>query len=60
MITDLPQPDNPHGHSSVPPCTCPACLRATAQADQERARIADILRRLDEIEQLAGEVAGDE
>lgn len=48
------------GHSTVPPCTCPQCLRATAQADQERARIADILRRLDEAERLAREVASDE
>jgi hypothetical protein len=43
-------------HQTVPPCHCPQCLRATAQADQERAKIAEILA-LNEVELLGGEVA---
>ena len=37
-------------HSSEPPCHCTACARATAQADQRRAEIDAILRRLDALE----------
>lgn len=34
-------------HSLKPPCWCNSCLRLTAQADQRRAELDDILRRLD-------------
>ena len=37
-------------HSPIPPCSCHACLRAIHLADQRRAEIAAILRRLDELE----------
>ena len=39
-------------HRNSPPCHCPACLRATAQADQRRAEIDAILRRLDDAERM--------
>jgi hypothetical protein len=38
-------------HSLEPPCSCDACLRATAIADRRKAEIETILRRLDEAEQ---------
>lgn len=56
MITDSIQAGK---HKAKPPCHCAACLRATAQADQRRAELADILARLDRAEQLL-EVASDE
>jgi|LakMenEpi03Aug12_release.lakeMendotaPanAssembly.Ray.scaffolds.fasta_scaffold3294836_2 hypothetical protein len=45
------------GHSTEPPCHCPKCIAATQQADQRRAEIETILRRLDEAERLVREVA---
>jgi hypothetical protein len=47
-------------HSTTPPCTCADCLRATFQADQRRAELAEILARLDHAEKLASEGDGDE
>lgn len=40
-------------HSPAPPCCCDACLRATAQADQRRAALDEIFRRLDAAERMA-------
>jgi hypothetical protein len=51
----IPSKDAIVQHSSTPPCGCTACLMATAAADQERARIAEILARLDEAEELVRE-----
>ena len=42
-------------HNSEPPCYCTSCIRATAQADQRRAELDAILRRLDEAERLSKE-----
>lgn len=39
-------------HSSVPPCSCLACVRATAAADQAKAELAAIFKRLREAEWL--------
>lgn len=39
-------------HSDRPPCHCPACLRATAESDQRKAELAEILKRLREAEML--------
>lgn len=47
-------------HSTTPPCHCPQCLRDTAQADQRLAKIAEILLRLDEIEQSGKEALSDD
>jgi hypothetical protein len=38
--------DGKQQHRTEPPCTCDDCLRETAKADQRRAEIFDILRRL--------------
>jgi len=46
-------------HRSAPPCSCNNCLRATAQADQRRAEIFDVLTRLaseDELRFVLSEV----
>jgi hypothetical protein len=44
-------------HRLRPPCTCDDCLRATAQADQHRAMLDEMLRSLDTAKQQAAEVA---
>jgi hypothetical protein len=41
----MPQ-DGRQQHRTEPPCTCDSCLRETAKADQQRAYIFDMLRRL--------------
>lgn len=48
------QPKNDY-HIHRPPCNCAECRQATTQADQRRAEIAAILRRLDEAEQMTRE-----
>lgn len=40
-------------HSTKPPCSCDDCLRATAKADQLRAEIDAIVKRLEAVERLA-------
>lgn len=40
-------------HCPEPPCSCDSCLRATAKADQRRAELDEIFRRLDDAEQMA-------
>ena len=42
-------------HHPEPPCPCIACARATAKADQRRAELDAILRRLDDAERLSRE-----
>lgn len=38
-------------HRTEPPCSCTACLRATFAADQRRAALDEIFRRLDDLAQ---------
>lgn len=43
----IPHSDN-EVHSETPPCDCHRCVAATVAADQRRAAIQAILKRLDE------------
>jgi hypothetical protein len=44
--------DGKQQHRTEPPCTCDSCLRETAKADQRRAFVLDVLRRLSTEDEL--------